>query len=311
MNTKPVWLGLLLGAALVTGASCTVDKSGIVFDDKPFEDGDSDGSDSVDDGSGGGGGEPGTGGSPGGTGGSVGGGCENGELTCDSRQVQMCVFGQVIDVGGECSNACIDGVCGGVCVPTTTECQGVTHLRTCSAAGEWTVPAVCENQACADGACVGECAPGAYSCRGTNNGMPVQCNDQGAWVDLRPSNCINDACTNGVCTGTCANGETQCVGPGFNNWQECQAGSWVNQTACQYVCTGNACGGACVPGDKRCKEATLQSCSFGGAWVTDQTCPFVCEASPTPQCGGECIPNDSRCAPGDPLVIQTCTLAGK
>src|SRR5690242_12159184 len=52
------------------------------------------------------------------------------------------------------NQACIDGVCHGVCAPGQVKCSG-NGVQTCEASGQWGTPVECVSSTCANGKCTG------------------------------------------------------------------------------------------------------------------------------------------------------------
>ena len=293
---------LVLGALL--GASCSVDTSKFIFDDDAFDDlSDGEGGEGGDDGEGGqGGSDPGEGGSGGATKPEP--ACISSVLSCDGRQVEVCVGGAKIPVGAPCEFACSDGQCIGVCLPETTSCVSDTEVQTCDQTGTWE-SSFCEF-ACTGDACGGSCRPGTVRCGGPD-GLDIEaCDAAGEWVSTGTT--CGGACTAGQCTGTCSNGDAQCV-PGMDGPAAltCDGGSWENGTLeqCEFSCQQGECTGVCEPASKRCvagnnSEPIAQTCGPDGEWITPGVqCDFICQDG---ACRGECKPGESRCD-GDRLLV--------
>jgi len=314
LNARQTWAGALFGVVALVAASCTVDTSKITF--VPDDEFNGSGGNSS---ASGGTGQGGQGGDAAGTGGATG-TCTAGKLTCAGQQVQICTGTDLIDVGGSCPFACVDGLCTGACVPGGQQCVSNGAYQSCSTAGEWSEPVGCVNKACIEEACVGDCSPSTYRCGGAASALPQRCNDQGAWEDLNGGlDCAGgaDNCMNGVCTGACTEGVDQCTGgPGSTTWEKCIGGDWQSQTACAYVCnasescTGGGacpCQGTCTPGTTTCANGTQeQLCNNSGSFGAPYSCPFVCAGGAGGQCGGVCTPGATRC---DGSVVQTCSAS--
>ena len=74
-----------------------------------------------------------------------------------------------------CTNqACISGVCTGLCEPLHTKCSG-NGVQTCDSSGQWQVAVDCTNQACVAGACTGECVPTTRQCGLSQTPAELRC----------------------------------------------------------------------------------------------------------------------------------------
>ncbi|MGC4113784.1 MAG: fibronectin type III domain-containing protein [Myxococcales bacterium] len=187
--------------------------------------------------------------------------------------------------------ACVAGVCIGVCAPGELRCDGQTP-QSCDPSGGWRAEPACVHQTCVGGTCGGVCAPDELKCDGQT---PQACDGDGLWAS--GAACAHQVCVAGACTGLCAPGELQCDG---QLPQACDAsGAWVNGTVCDdQTCVAGLCAGVCAPGAVRCSGQTPQSCDPSGAWkdgatCVDQTCV-----------DGACRPNDLP-----PTLPATPTLA--
>jgi len=313
-----VKVGLALGLGSLLASSCVVDKSGFVFDDDQFEEAQGTGGSDASGGqggqggqgsggetsaSGGLGGETSTGGA--GTGGMGGGSfCEPNAMQCNEQQVELCSGDQWIAIGGPCPNACVDGLCTGVCSPGADECLSSIQTQQCNDVGEWE-DEFCEF-ACVGGTCGGVCRPGDRDCTGD---MRILCGDDGQWVDQ--DTCPGD-CEAGVCVGACTAGTYQCGGDAENPVEiECNGTSWETseETPCNFICeeaTGR-CGGDCLPFSSECATGTsVRTCDSTAHWGEPVQCDYICDPN-TDACGGECDPGDERCYDD---TVETCDETG-
>lgn len=324
---------------LVIFASCSVDTSGIRFDDDEYDsivnpgDGDSGDGDSGDGDSGGGGmsgdgdsgdGDVGDGDAGDGDSGMGGMGgvpeieepecTESGQLRCDGRtegQVQACTGTEWIDIGDSCPYVCEDGACTGVCMPGTSECLSSVEVRTCNTSGKWS------NTSCTDSACVpqgadtavcgGSCQPGARGCGGSGDLQPQVCDSEGNWVDN--GSACGGACTDGVCTGTCMEGDKQCAADGSPLVCDATSNWPASGTPCPFYCVGGECStGDCFQDELRCDPDNpgkgMQRCNAQGEWDTVSDCPFACDGEDREaKCIGVCNPGEKKCSPDGTSVV--------
>jgi hypothetical protein len=63
----------------------------------------------------------------------------------------------------------------------------------------------------------------------------------------------------------------------------------------------------CKPGEQRCRDLIVQTCSTAGQWKDTLACPYVCSDG---ACIGECIPGYRRRCSASKDVPQTCSSAG-
>ncbi|AKV04796.1 PE family protein [Labilithrix luteola] len=151
---------------------------------------------------------------------------------------------------GACvDQACVNGVCTGVCTPGATQCKD-DGVQTCNASGQWGPTAPCTNKQCTNGACSGSCMPGSTQCSG--NGVQL-CGANSEWSE--PIACNGQACMNGACVGVCAPHSLRCAGAqpqgcdGAGTWQDVGTPCSQPTPNCQQgtcTCLGQTCNGACV-----------------------------------------------------------------
>ncbi len=327
---------LLTGTLLF--AACSVDTSGLLFDDDAFDDAldgllggaaNSGGASS-------GGAQSGSGGASGGTtatGGAASGGtgalggagleplCEAGVTRCENKQVQVCAADQWFDVSTPCEFVCVDGdntmgaACGGSCQPSTTQCPSDTKEQTCADSGEWQDPINCDFS-CVSDKCGGECVPGTRDCSPDASLQKRLCNSTGTWKndgDVCGTTGSEATCTEGVCTGSCLDGDEQCTAD--KTPQSCDNNKWwvSADSACEFFCdtsaTNGPCIGQCLPGKISCKDSrNLQYCNSQGNWGASQLCAN--QACVDDKCVGECSPGATRCHASDPIV-EKCDKFGK
>ncbi len=206
-------------------------------------------------------------------------------MTCDPNGTwssQMCDF------------VCMNGSCGGVCVPGAHSCSGL-NAQTCGTNGQWHTDLTCQF-ACSAGVCTGACTPGTHQC----SGLDAQtCNASGRWVTDQTCPFV---CSAGSCGGVCSPGTKVCSS---NAPKVCDStGTWQTGSACSFVCSAGSCGGVCSPGAKQCNGLQAQTCDSTGQWHTDQTCGSLCSAG---VCYGTCTPGAMQCSSNVP---QTCDSNG-
>jgi hypothetical protein len=201
-----------------------------------------------------------------------------------------------------CTNICVDGSCGGSCMPGKIRCVG-NKPETCSDMGTWTPGQECKDQTCVDGACAGSCAPNAKQCNGNT---PQTCDSQGNWKDAAA--CGNKACVKGVCVGLCQPGAVQC-GPN-NTPQTCDgSGVWKDGAKCSMqTCVKGACVGSCEPNAKQCNDNTPQTCDNQGNWKDGPACQA--QTCVKGMCVGACAPGSAPRCSQDGKFIQTCGANG-
>ncbi len=264
--------------SVLWAVGCSVDRSGLIFDDVEFEK---------------------VSGAAGASGEDVPElDCKSGELSCDGQQVLACVGGEEVAVGAPCEFACVEGECSGVCETGATECLSDIEVQECDDAGQWS-SSFCQ-YVCVDGDCGGSCRPGMSRCGGTGGLTVETCNLMGEWEAT--NTVCTGSCSMGKCTGTCVNGDTQCVTTENGEPAEvtCEGGTWENSSPqpCDYTCVDGACSGVCSPGSKRCAsgsngEPLSQTCDSEGQWITPGVeCDFICQDG---ECAGECSPGAQKC----------------
>src|SRR5690606_11669965 len=118
-----------------------------------------------------------------------------------------------------------------------------------------------------------------------------------------PSICVDSGDgASAACEGDCApDGSTQCVGT--QSWQQCEAGEWVDQTACPFVCLGDTCGGVCAPNTSTCNENNARvSCGSTGQWGVPVTCTG--QTCIEGKCTGSCEHGKVGCHNGNVVVCS-------
>lgn len=88
------------------------------------------------------------------------------KLVCRGQDVRMCGPDLVTaPVTVTCTGqACVNGLCQGVCTPGSHRCTGNTP-ESCSTTGQWVSGSVCP-YLCTSGTCTGVCTPGSQRCNG-------------------------------------------------------------------------------------------------------------------------------------------------
>jgi hypothetical protein len=305
-NVKRAWKVTAVAVTLLVGASCTVDKSGIVFDDDLVNgtggkgNGSGSGGTSV-----GGDGQGGAGGDSTGTGGSSSppGACTANTMGCNGKQVQFCNGTGWADVGGECPNGCVKGACT-ACQPGDTQCITEKLVQTCGSNGDWGAVSSCDH-ACVGTACGGVCAPGDKQCGGATSKQPQSCDSSGSWVDVG-SACTGN-CDAGLCED-CTGSESRCSDT--THKQTCSSDLWGAPTACTYICDPNLgdCGGVCVPDSKVCVDnVSYKACGTTSGQYGD---PVDCgaQACKNGNCVGVCRPGARSCSG---VIRQLCNNDGQ
>jgi len=305
-------LGITFGLGSLLASSCVVDTSGLIFDDDAYQAalGGEGGEGGVGPGSGGvhalgGGGGLGGETSSGGIMNLGGSGpvCTNSEMRCEGKQVELCTGNDWLAIGGECPNACVNGLCVGVCNPGSDACLSSIETQHCNAVGEWE-PEFCEF-ACVDGACGGVCRPGDRGCSTENAAVRQLCLDTGEWEDQET--CPGE-CDLGVCVGACTLGDKQCGGDtGHPVSITCDDVDWESSTPtdCPFICdeASGECGGECVPFSAQCASSTsVEVCDSTAVYGEPVPCDYVC-VEEDKACGGECKPGTKRC---NGTSIETC-----
>jgi hypothetical protein len=115
-----------------------------------------------------------------------------GVTECRGGSVFLCIGGIWVETQ-KCPYACLVNVCGGVCVPNSTQCTGNT-LQRCDDTGTWVTGSMCP-YVCSQGQCIGMCVPGTTVTCGDystcNDGAVQTCDFTGTLgaCNPAPSNC--------------------------------------------------------------------------------------------------------------------------
>jgi len=111
-------------------------------------------------------------------------------------------------VSSECVNqACVSGVCTGVCTPGATECAGATP-QTCSATGAWVSQTACAQPTpdCASGSCT--CT--GVVCNGSCTTLDTTASCGACGVTCTPTNATSPTCNGSTCFYKCNAGALDC-----------------------------------------------------------------------------------------------------
>ncbi len=181
---------------------------------------------------------------------------------------------------GTCTGqACVNGMCTGVCAPGAVQCMG-NGVQTCTASGVYGAAVPCANSTCTMGVCTGACSAGDTQCSGDS---AVQACVAGMWGT--PTACVNQACVGKTCAGHCSPGATLCTSAsaletcGLNG----EYGAAVTCAQPAPSCNQGAClcpGGEAVSNGVCCPTGQT---GCGGGCVNEQTDPVNCST-----CGNAC-----------------------
>lgn len=149
-----------------------------------------------------------------------------GDVVCDGQTRVKCgpdlVTSEELDT---CvAQACVAGVCEGVCEPGQVKCSEITANtpQSCDASGAWQNEPACVDQTCVAGACEGVCAPGQVGCSGNT---PQSCDIGGLWESGVVCPAQAPFCNSGVCVPPSCNGLAALCGPAGD--ESCCASSVV------------------------------------------------------------------------------------
>ena len=185
------------------------------------------------------------------------------DVLCNGQQRVQCGPDLVSSVVLEtcAGQACVGGVCVGVCAPDEVQCAAQQPQR-CDSAGAWQANGVaCASQACVAGACVGVCVPASTRCSG--NGVQT-CSAAGEWGATSGCPASAPMCSGGVC------------GPP----PSCEGGGAGAGTDCGPSGTTSCCASTVVPGNAT--GATLAGTTFYRSYdgVTTSPINYTSKASP-------------------------------
>lgn len=215
-----------------------------------------------------------------------GGTCVPGTRQCADKQKQLCdEQGSWQNDGAACTDDCDDSGDGSSatctsCVGDATQCLNNRQQQDC-VGSQWGTTTNCEFS-CVGDECGGECIPGTSTC--TTNNARVICDSTG--TPGAPAHCDGQSCVatgtgdarQSKCDGVCEPGQVRCDPDSGLAIQECEAGKWVTQTACNKVDEAFTCRpldngtgktipicGACTPGTPKAPVTQCHSTKTGNA----------------------------------------------
>ena len=245
------------------------------------------------------------------------------------------------DAGIEASGGAVSDPCVGVNCnhPPAKACADAAHFTaydpqgscsggTCSYTSR-TIACTCEQNACTTDACdavtcstpptpmcpdastrrtfasTGTCSGGSCSYAHTDTKCGFGCSG---------GQCNPDPCAGVTCTtpppATCASSTTvrKYASTGTCSGGKCSY-KYTDGTCTNQTCFDGACTGQCAPGQKRCSNNGVETCTSVGTWSTPVTC--VNQACVKGTCQGVCAPNPvpTRCLDGN--TPEYCDATGQ